>query len=1077
MGEKKMKSMFIRLGLTALFMSALAGCGGGGDGTPAATPTTPTTPTAGNPPVTVTPSALPQGATVASVNAMTPAQFASTTFKGEILSVTVNSPPVVTFRITDGAGNTVTGLGRTSINSTTATVPALTNLAFNFAKLVPNATGPGSPSRWVNLLTWAAPAKAAATTDATTGAAVAAGTAIPIVLRRPNTDNQGTLVDNGDGTYKYTFYRDVTKAQDIVNDPQVLADTKTLANRARKNSADAVSAKDLCGDPSAASGSPNYGWSCAWEPTKVHRLAIFVVGNAPGTGTNTPDACNAPLVRDAAGVCQGDASKSVAAVALKTPTNIFIDFIPATGKLADAADQRNIVKVDACLSCHFKITGIHGGSFLTGVGGTRQDTRMCVMCHTEQAKFGSFDPAAWDNLTVANSKGPVTYASNGTTITGPDYLGDGVQKYNDGSGSRAMVYFPAWMHRIHQGENLVKTGYDVLGIPGAAPAAGMGINEIRFPQDRRNCLKCHIGGTATETPQKDNWKNVPNRAACGACHDGINFATGGGIRQGDRAISNGAGAAPVGPATASASASGHGGGPMGDDSLCSTCHKANGVDIEILHRTDTATTSNPTAMANRPTIAYTLNSLTINASGQPVFKFKITKDGVDVTSFNTPTLVRNATSGRMQVATTYEPITGFAGGPSLYVAQAMPVDGITDPADFTGTALTASSLANLLVTSGSPKTGTLTVDSSGVWTATITGDLVGQPADAGCVAAVAPAVATCNPTALAASPITIPATSKQVSGAIMGTFTQKTVPTTMTPGRYSNYVPQNVLVNPAVAATGGLAVKSLLVKKAATGYKERRVIVAKANCEKCHDQLGTAPDFHGGARNDPTVCNFCHNTARVNRGYSLNSNTFYHAIHSARKRAEAGGVPFNAMLANLTWDTMVYPGVLRNCQQCHLANTVNYGNNAALDNTSAIYAVSNGNLPYLTAAAGGANANSTTSSATLGGVSPWIVNGTNYGTADAFTAATGTVTPGAATQLFNSPIANACLGCHTTNMAMNHMRTNGGYLYATRAQIGYNDGGTVQTATNRINYREGCLACHGMGKPFDVETIHMSTVQ
>ena len=35
-------------------------------------------------------------------------------------------------------------------------------------------------------------------------------------LRRrpaPSTDNTGTLVDNGDGSYKYTFYRDITKDQ------------------------------------------------------------------------------------------------------------------------------------------------------------------------------------------------------------------------------------------------------------------------------------------------------------------------------------------------------------------------------------------------------------------------------------------------------------------------------------------------------------------------------------------------------------------------------------------------------------------------------------------------------------------------------------------------------------------------------------------------------------------------------------------------------------------------------------------------------------------------------------------------
>ena len=30
---------------------------------------------------------------------------------------------------------------------------------------------------------------------------------------RPTTDNTGTLVDNGNGTYTYTFYRDITQGQ------------------------------------------------------------------------------------------------------------------------------------------------------------------------------------------------------------------------------------------------------------------------------------------------------------------------------------------------------------------------------------------------------------------------------------------------------------------------------------------------------------------------------------------------------------------------------------------------------------------------------------------------------------------------------------------------------------------------------------------------------------------------------------------------------------------------------------------------------------------------------------------------
>ena len=62
------------------------------------------------------------------------------------------------------------------------------------AKLVPGANG--APSKWVSYIVTASP-------TTTTGE----------VPTRPTTDNIGALVDNGDGTYKYTFYRDITKVK------------------------------------------------------------------------------------------------------------------------------------------------------------------------------------------------------------------------------------------------------------------------------------------------------------------------------------------------------------------------------------------------------------------------------------------------------------------------------------------------------------------------------------------------------------------------------------------------------------------------------------------------------------------------------------------------------------------------------------------------------------------------------------------------------------------------------------------------------------------------------------------------
>ncbi|MGZ6141117.1 MAG: hypothetical protein ACXWLA_10600, partial [Myxococcaceae bacterium] len=66
-----------------------------------------------------------------------------------VTSVTIASPPVVKFKVTDAAGVPIVGLGNTS-KSSTATVAGYTNLAFALAKLVPSSNG--SPSKWVSYI-------------------------------------------------------------------------------------------------------------------------------------------------------------------------------------------------------------------------------------------------------------------------------------------------------------------------------------------------------------------------------------------------------------------------------------------------------------------------------------------------------------------------------------------------------------------------------------------------------------------------------------------------------------------------------------------------------------------------------------------------------------------------------------------------------------------------------------------------------------------------------------------------------------------------------------------------------------
>jgi OmcA/MtrC family decaheme c-type cytochrome len=123
--------------------------------------------------------------------------------------------------------------------------------------------------------------------------------------------------------------------------------------------------------------------------------------------------------------------------------------------------------IASCNSCHEKLA-LHGGG--------RVDTQFCVMCH---------NPGTTD----ANSGNVLTLAT--------------------------------MAHKIHSGKLLKakldagKGGedYTIWGNSNSKHAYA----EVGFPQDLRNCTKCHSGAN-TATPQGDNWKTAPSKEACLTCH-------------------------------------------------------------------------------------------------------------------------------------------------------------------------------------------------------------------------------------------------------------------------------------------------------------------------------------------------------------------------------------------------------------------------------------------------------------------------------------------------------------------------------------------------------------------------------
>lgn len=171
-------------------------------------------------------------------------------------------------------------------------------------------------------------------------------------------------------------------------------------------------------------------------------------------------------------------------------------FTPSTG--AAGVDPVDEIKTSTCQKCHGPNMAFHG---TTG----RSSLRMCNLCHTQQ----STDP------------------DTGNTVD-----------------LRVMI------HKIHMGSSLpsVKAGkpYQIIGF-------GQSVNDwstVVFPSPIKKCVVCHEQNTKAANAQAHATK--PNRAACGACHDDVNFATG----------------------------ANHPGGPQFADTQCSICHTPTGADYD-----------------------------------------------------------------------------------------------------------------------------------------------------------------------------------------------------------------------------------------------------------------------------------------------------------------------------------------------------------------------------------------------------------------------------------------------------------------------------------------------------------------
>lgn len=164
-------------------------------------------------------------------------------------------------------------------------------------------------------------------------------------------------------------------------------------------------------------------------------------------------------------------------------------FVPSTG--AKVGNPRQIIMTATCQKCHGPNFGHHG---LSG----RTSLQMCDLCHTPQTT----DP------------------SSGNTVD-----------------------FKVLIHKIHSGSSLpsvVAGGKFFIG----APPNASDFSTVAFPSPLNKCEVCHDQNSGASLANA--YYTRPSRAACGSCHDNVNFATG----------QNHSGANL----------------PQFDDNLCNTCH-------------------------------------------------------------------------------------------------------------------------------------------------------------------------------------------------------------------------------------------------------------------------------------------------------------------------------------------------------------------------------------------------------------------------------------------------------------------------------------------------------------------------
>ena len=765
----------------------------------------------------------PAGAPGATVGVTSPATATALTMA--ITGATVDSPPVVNFTVTDQNGVPVAGL-------------VDTDLRFNIAKLVPGTNG--DPSKWQNYINRAS------------------GGAVQGSQERKTTTagyRWGTLIDNKNGTYTYTFATDITSSTD-----------------------------NVC--PAPCTDADGNALDISYQPTLTTRVGIQMSNTAY------------PKV------------------------NATYDFVPAGGAVTTT---RDIVQTANCNVCHNQLTA-HG---------SRVETKLCATCH---------NPGSW----VAGASG-----SPNTTVD-----------------------FKVYIHKIHRGENLPSVVAGTLYKIGNSD-----FSDVVFPQDIRNCTKCHDG---TTTAQGDNWETRPSIAACGSCHDDVYF---------------GASPDPLKPYQTVA----HPGGVVTDNSECTTCHAANRIagsiaekhtiqskvargkfKFNIISICGTAVASKPIcAPGTIPTVTFSVTDPTLPLTDTTThgygYKYNIFADPEFCDSVNNKALASMSIDIAWDTHD-YNNTGGYAARPSR--ANQVNVFGATTNTTNYGNATIAAPLP----AAASNGNGTYTVTALG-------------PIPDGTV---------------------WPNVSATGSGVVA------------IEGRAFNTITDPGLTGSAATRIPIKGEVAYFRITDASPVARRVVADAQAKCDNCHDQLS----LHGGSRNDNVqLCVLCHNPNNTDAQASFRTKypngltqvialdgkkeeavdfkRMIHGIHAGAKTSLDGTKTLSGfrtkglVVSGTDFSDVRFPGILNNCANCHTGTTYQLTGIWDTPTQNGILGSTIDSTPGLTSANTAAE-----------------VNASLQNPAD---------------DLNISPTAAACSSCHDDALAQQHMIQVGSALFsATQATINTN---------------------------------------